>query len=75
MAGRGLHKEIRKAIAEAEQAGLRVVTFSGHTWGQVECPCGQHIKIYSTGGTPSSAPSSSTGSSAGTATTGARHDL
>ena len=31
MAERGLHKEIRKAIAEAEQAGLRVVTFSGHT--------------------------------------------
>jgi hypothetical protein len=52
MAGRGLHKEIRKAIAEAEQAGLRVVTFSGHTWGQVECPCGQHIKIYSTGRNP-----------------------
>lgn len=52
MAGRGLHKEIRKAIAEAERAGLRVVTFSGHTWGQVECPCGQHIKIYSTGRTP-----------------------
>ncbi len=44
MAGRGLHKEIRKAIAEAEQAGLRVVTFSGHTWGQLECPCGQHIR-------------------------------
>ena len=52
MAERGLHKEIRKAIAEAEQAGLRVVTFSGHTWGQVECPCGQHIKIYSTGRNP-----------------------
>jgi hypothetical protein len=51
-AGRGLHKEIRKAIAEAEKAGLRVVTFSGHTWGQVECPCGQHIKIYSTGKNP-----------------------
>jgi hypothetical protein len=39
-AGRGLHKEIRKAIAEAEQAGLRVLTFSGHIWGQLECPCG-----------------------------------
>jgi hypothetical protein len=51
MAGRGLHKEIRKAIDEAEH-GLRVVTFSGHTWGQVECPCGQHIKIYSTGRNP-----------------------
>jgi hypothetical protein len=52
MAERGLHKEIRKAIAEAEGAGLRVVTFSGHTWGQVECRCGQYIKIYSTGRNP-----------------------
>lgn len=52
VAGRGLHKEIRRAIAEAEQAGLRVATFSGHTWGQVECSCGQHIKIYSTGRNP-----------------------
>ncbi|MGH3273719.1 MAG: hypothetical protein ACRDNZ_05255, partial [Streptosporangiaceae bacterium] len=50
--GTGLHKEIHKAIAEAEQVGLRVVTFSGHTWGQVECSCGQHIKIYSTGRNP-----------------------
>ena len=52
MAGHGLQKEIRKAIAEAAQAGLRAVTFTGHTWGQVECPCGQHIKIYSTGRNP-----------------------
>jgi hypothetical protein len=47
-----LHKEIRKAIEEAERLGLTVRQFSGHTWGQVECPCGAHLKIYSTGRNP-----------------------
>lgn len=46
------HKEIRKAIEEAQQLGLAVRRFSGHTWGQVECSCGAHIKIYSTGNNP-----------------------
>jgi hypothetical protein len=47
-----LHKEIRKAIEEALSLGLTVRQFSGHTWGQVECSCGAHIKIYSTGTNP-----------------------
>ena len=47
-----LHKEIRKAIEEAQRQGLTVQQFSGHTWGQVECSCGVHIKIYSTGRNP-----------------------
>lgn len=47
-----LHKEIRKAIEEAQRLGLTIRHFSGHTWGQVECSCGADIKIYSTGCNP-----------------------
>ena len=47
-----LHKEIRKAIEEAQRHGLATRHFSGHTWGQVECSCGADIKIYSTGSNP-----------------------
>ncbi|QRY51716.1 hypothetical protein [Mycolicibacterium septicum] len=46
------HKEIRKAIAEAESAGLTVRETSGHTWGYVVCTCGQRIAVFSTGKAP-----------------------
>ena len=50
--GRHPHKEIRKAIARAEEAGLKVAEASGHTWGYVICACGQRIAVYSTGRNP-----------------------
>lgn len=50
--GRHPHKEIRKALAEAEIAGLAVVELQGHTWGRVQCPCGDHVKVFSTGRAP-----------------------
>jgi len=25
---------------------------SGHTWGRVECSCGKHVKVFSTGRNP-----------------------
>lgn len=46
------HKEIRKALAEAESAGLAIRETSGHTWGWVSCRCGQRIAVYSTGNNP-----------------------
>jgi hypothetical protein len=46
------HKEIRKALDEAEAAGLSIIETSGHTWGWVRCPCGQRIAVYSTGRNP-----------------------
>src|SRR6059036_2858637 len=46
------HKEIRKALAEAEAAGLTVAETSGHTWGYVSCSCGRRIAVYSTGRNP-----------------------
>lgn len=52
MAGEHPHKEIRKALAEAEAAGLSIVRTSGHTWGYVTCTCGQRIAVYSTGRNP-----------------------
>ena len=50
--GRHPHKEIREAIAEAEEAGLKVAEASGHTWGYVTCTCSQRIPVYSTGRNP-----------------------
>lgn len=50
--GRHPHKEIRKALDEAEAAGLSIIETSGHTWGWVRCPCGQRIAVYSTGRNP-----------------------
>jgi altronate dehydratase len=50
--GRDPQKEIRKAIGEAEDAGLKVAESSGHTWGHVTCACGQRIAVYSTGRNP-----------------------
>lgn len=51
-----MHKEIRKAIAEAEKAGLNVQPLTGrsaHTWGWIICdPCGDHVQVFSTGRAP-----------------------
>jgi hypothetical protein len=52
MGTQGLHKEIRKALDEAEAAGLTVRPLSGHTWGWVMCSCGEHVKVFSTGRNP-----------------------
>jgi hypothetical protein len=46
------HKEIRKALEEAQSAGLAVVETSGHAFGYVVCSCGQRIPVYSTGRNP-----------------------
>lgn len=46
------HKEIRKALDEAEAAGLTIIETSGHTWGYVRCACGQRIAVYSTARNP-----------------------
>jgi hypothetical protein len=50
--GRHPHKEIRKAISEAEEAGLKVGESGGHTWGYVTCTCGQRNPVYSTARNP-----------------------
>lgn len=50
--GRHPHKEIRKALAEAADAGLTVVELQGHSWGRVQCVCGDHVKVFSTGRAP-----------------------
>jgi hypothetical protein len=47
-----MHKEVRKAIADAEADGLTITQTSGHTWGYVNCTCSQRIAIYSTGRNP-----------------------
>ena len=52
MGGQGLHKEIRKALDEAEAVGLTVRPLSGHTWGWVVRSCGEHVKVFSTGRNP-----------------------
>lgn len=46
------HKEIRRALAEADAAGLTATEASGHTWGWLHCPCGAKIAVYSTGKNP-----------------------
>ncbi|MEV8610315.1 hypothetical protein AB0383_20710 [Amycolatopsis sp. NPDC051373] len=53
MTGKPLHKEIRKALAEAERAGFTIEPKSGHTYAWLVCsPCGQHAPVYSTGRDP-----------------------
>ncbi len=53
MSRKGLHKEIRKALDEAEATeGFKIVEASGHTWGWLHCSCGMKIAIYSTGTNP-----------------------
>lgn len=47
-----VHKEVRKAIDDAERAGLSIVRACGHTWGYIACSCGQRIPVYSTGKAP-----------------------
>lgn len=47
-----MHKEVRHAIDEARRAGFQVRELSGHTWGRIECSCGQHVKVFSTGRNP-----------------------
>jgi len=47
-----MHKEVRRAIEEARRAGFLVRELSGHTWGRIECSCGQHVKVFSTGRNP-----------------------
>lgn len=47
-----MNKEIRKALDEAADAGLKAVPNIGrsaHTWGYLTCDCGQRFAIYSTG--------------------------
>ena len=47
-----MHKEVRKAVDEARRAGFTVRELSGHTWGHIECSCGAHVKVFSTGRNP-----------------------
>lgn len=46
--GQHPHKEIRKALADAEDAGLTVKQSSGHAWGDIHCGCGNRIAVYTT---------------------------
>lgn len=52
MIGQPLHKEIRKVLDEADDAGFRFTRKSGHTYGWVICSCGQHVQVFSTGKNP-----------------------
>lgn len=48
-------KEIRKALDEAAEAGLKHTANTGrssHTWGYLNCTCGERFAIYSTGRNP-----------------------
>jgi hypothetical protein len=47
-----MHKEVRKEVDEARRAGFRIRELSGHTWGRIECSCGKHVKVFSTGKNP-----------------------
>jgi hypothetical protein len=47
-----MHKEVRKAVERARRAGFTVRELSGHTWGHIECSCGRHIQVFSTGKNP-----------------------
>lgn len=45
-----MNKEVRKAIKEAQAAGLTIRELTGHTWGWIICEAdNEHIAIYSTG--------------------------
>ncbi|MBE1877759.1 hypothetical protein [Myceligenerans pegani] len=47
-----MHKEIRKAVREAEKLGFHIRELRGHTWGRIECSCGSHTRVFSTGRNP-----------------------
>lgn len=47
--GRHQHKEVAKALQEAEKAGFRVIELhAGHVWGKVVASAGQELKVWST---------------------------
>jgi hypothetical protein len=46
------NKDIRKAIAEAEDAGWTVEAGKNHTWGKVKCGHGCKVAVWSTPRSP-----------------------
>lgn len=51
--GQHPHKEIRKALKTAGDAGFEVVeVHKGHVWGKVIAPSGQELKVWSTPRSP-----------------------
>jgi hypothetical protein len=47
--GRHPDKDVRKAVADAEDAGWQVKKGRNHRWGTLTCPCGSHsVAVNST---------------------------
>jgi hypothetical protein len=51
--GQHPHKEIRKALKAADDAGFDVIeVHKGHVWGKVVAPNGQDLKVWGTPRSP-----------------------